>query len=283
MSLRLYVGVAKLPRFGVSVSGDSVDLVERPRGGLSLIVADGPGNGGAAKRVSSMVVARTGALLAEGVRDGAAARSAHDLLFASREGRVSCALTIASADVAEQALVVTRSGDAPAFACQADEVTTTRHTTRLADDVTPLGFGRFSRPSVTVLPLCAGTLLLAGSDGMLAPERLGSAVGLEDRLVALVERTPPRAARTLAAEVMHAVLTATAGRPRDDVTVVVMGVDTDEERLSAGAGQGERAAGKGVASIPSPGPPGEQSRMLTLELEMPLGLSADHGSRRGPT
>lgn len=278
MSLRLYLGVAKLPRFGVSVSGDSVDLVERPRGGLSLIVADGPGNGTAAKRVSSMVVARTGALVAEGVRDGAAARSAHDLLFASRGGRVSCALTIVSADVAEQALVVTRSGDAPAFACQPGAgADGNPATTRLADEVTPLGFGRFSRPAVTVLPLRAGSLLLAGSDGMLAPERLGSAIGLEDRLVSLVERTPPREARRLAAEVMHAVLMAASGRPRDDVTVVVMGVDTEDGRGEPDAVAPSQAEAQVAAAVAS----SEQARMLTLELEMPLEAGPGHGPMQG--
>ncbi len=271
VSLRLYLGVAKLPRFGVSVSGDSVDLVERPRGGLSLIVADGPGNGAAAKRVSSMVVARTAALIAEGVRDGAAARTAHDLLFASREGRVSCALTILSADVAENALVVTRSGDAPAFACQTDEAASgTRSTTRLAEDVVPLGFGRFSRPKVTILPLKAGSLLLAGSDGLLAPERFGEEKGLEDRLVGLVETSRAHRARWLAGEVLEVVLDTTRRRPTDDVTVVALGVDDDESDLDSDEERDAR--------VWSPPNPEDRSRILTLELEMPL--PGVYGSRR---
>lgn len=270
MSLRLYLGVAKLPRFGLSTSGDSVDLVERPRGGLSLIVADGPGNGAAAKRVSSMVVARTAALVAEGVRDGAAARTAHDLLFASREGRVSCALTILSADVAEQVLVVTRSGDAPAFAYQpetgSEEHPRVHRTVRLADDVTPLGFGRFSRPVVTILPLQIGSLLVAGSDGLLAPERLGDATGFEDRIVALMEEANPRDAGRVAVDVLKMVLEASQGRPRDDVTLAVMGVADD------GEGQGGNAVGP-MAETRSgrlPLSAEDRSRMLTLELEMPL-------------
>jgi len=59
----LSVGVSKRAKAGVSMSGDTVEVVERPDGGLSLLLADGQGSGRAAKRISHMVVNKAAALV----------------------------------------------------------------------------------------------------------------------------------------------------------------------------------------------------------------------------
>jgi hypothetical protein len=51
-------------------------VVERPNGGLSVVLADGQSSGRGAKAISLLVVRKVIGLLAEGVRDGAAARAA---------------------------------------------------------------------------------------------------------------------------------------------------------------------------------------------------------------
>ena len=52
-------------------------------------------------------------LLAEGVRDGAAARATHDYLFLQRGGKVSAEFFIVSADLVSQTLVVSRNARCP--------------------------------------------------------------------------------------------------------------------------------------------------------------------------
>ena len=78
--LELQVGVAKVSKYAVSESGDTLEVTERPHGGLSLVLADGQQSGRAAKVISSLVARKAITLLAEGVRDGAAARATHDYL-----------------------------------------------------------------------------------------------------------------------------------------------------------------------------------------------------------
>ena len=73
-----------------------------PTEGLSVVLADGQSSGRGAKAVSMMVVRKVIGLLAEGVRDGAAARAASDALYTEKGGKVSSTLNIASLDMHHQ-------------------------------------------------------------------------------------------------------------------------------------------------------------------------------------
>jgi hypothetical protein len=87
--MEIHISISKIRKYAVSASGDTVEVVERPNGGLSVVIADGQSSGKGAKTVSSMVVRKVIGLLAEGVRDGAAARAASDALCTERGGKVS--------------------------------------------------------------------------------------------------------------------------------------------------------------------------------------------------
>jgi hypothetical protein len=97
--LELQVAVAKVSKYAVGESGDTVEVIERPHGGLSLVVVDGQRSGKSAKTISNIVARKAVALLADGVRDGAAARAAHDYLRTARSGQVSATLNIVSVDL----------------------------------------------------------------------------------------------------------------------------------------------------------------------------------------
>ena len=53
--LEVQVAVAKVSKYAVSESGDSVELIERPHGGLSLVLVDGQRSGKSAKAISNIV------------------------------------------------------------------------------------------------------------------------------------------------------------------------------------------------------------------------------------
>ena len=96
MPLRIeaQLAVAKINKYATEESGDTVEVVERPRGGVSLVMADGQRSGRSAKAISNIVVRKAISLLAEGVRDGAVARATHDYLHLERGGKVSAELTM---------------------------------------------------------------------------------------------------------------------------------------------------------------------------------------------
>ena len=97
--MEINVAVAKINKYAVSESGDTLEIVERPNGGVSVVMADGQTSGRGAKAISTMVVRKVISLLADGVRDGAAARAASDYLYTERDGKVTACLNILSVDL----------------------------------------------------------------------------------------------------------------------------------------------------------------------------------------
>ena len=111
--MEIRIAVAKINKYASSESGDTVETVERPNGGVSVVMADGQSSGKGAKQVSCLVVRKVIGLLSEGVRDGAAARAASDSLFTEKKGKVSATLNILSVDAQTGTLVITRNNPAP--------------------------------------------------------------------------------------------------------------------------------------------------------------------------
>ena len=120
--LNVLVAAAKIAKYATSESGDTLELIERPRGGLSLVLADGQRSGKAAKSISNIVARKAIALLAEGVRDGAVARAAHDYLSTMRGGKVSATLNIVSVDLATETIVISRNSHCPTVVSQAGQL-----------------------------------------------------------------------------------------------------------------------------------------------------------------
>ncbi len=118
--------------------------------GLSVVLADGQTSGRGAKAVSTLVVRKVISLLADGVRDGAAARAASDYLFTERKGKVSATLNILSVDLITNTMVITRNNPAPVFLVREGKIDC------LSGESTPIGTNRNVRPSITELPLEAG-------------------------------------------------------------------------------------------------------------------------------
>ncbi len=216
--LEVQAAVAKVRKYAVSESGDTVEMIERPEGGLSFVLADGQRSGRSAKMVSNLVVRKVVALLAEGVRDGAAARAANDYLRVQRGGKVSADLIIISVDLHSRSLVISRNTRCPVALCIGDELIL------LDDPCETLGFRRTTRPVIREYPLQARISLLAFSDGLLeAGSRRGQRVPYVD-ILKHFHRQDGQNAQRLADEVLSAALALDEGRPLDDTTVLALTV-----------------------------------------------------------
>ena len=151
--MEVRVAMAKTHKYAVSESGDTLELTERPKGGFSLILADGQGSGRAAKQNSNLVVAKAVAMIGEGARDGAVARAVHDVLFAARDGRVSAELLIVSADTATDTLVISRNTACPVLVYANGEATP------LPGEAGPIGVRASTKPRIDILPLAIDTVI----------------------------------------------------------------------------------------------------------------------------
>lgn len=216
--MEVKIAVAKIRKYASSNSGDTVEVVERPQGGLSVVMADGQSSGRGAKIVSNLVVRRVIALLAEGVRDGAAARAASDNLFAERGGKVSATLNIVSIDQQTHTMVITRNNPAPALIAMDNQIKILGETSQ------PVGLRRGTRPVITELPLEPGLVAVIYTDGLVhAGERCGTYLDIPTYLQAFLDEECP-SPELIADSLLEQALRLDDYRPVDDISVVVISV-----------------------------------------------------------
>ncbi|MCJ7716822.1 MAG: serine/threonine-protein phosphatase [Anaerolineales bacterium] len=216
--MEVQIAISKIKKYATSSSGDTAEVIERPNGGMSVVLADGQSSGNGAKWVSSLVVRKVIQLLADGVRDGAAARAASDALFTERGGKVSATLNILSADLESGTLVITRNNPSPVV------ISYDNHIKMLSEESDAVGLRRDTRPLISEIPLDPGLTVVVFTDGLVhAGSYYGDSmdictcvkVELEDEYT-----SPTKIADSL---INHA-LKLDRGRPRDDISIVVLKV-----------------------------------------------------------
>lgn len=212
------IAVAKTNKYAVSESGDTLEVVERPGGGLSVVLADGQSSGRAAKVISMMVVRKVIGLLAEGVRDGAAARAASDYLFSERGGKVSSTLNILSIDLHTKTVVLARNNESPMYLARGEDIE------RIDEPSQSIGVGRNIKPKITEIPLEMGLTVVMYTDGLVhAGTRRGEGMDVGITLRGLLEDGDP-SAQVVADALLAQAMRLDEGRPADDMSVVVLRV-----------------------------------------------------------
>ncbi len=216
--MEVQIAVAKTNKYAVTESGDTLEVVERPNGGLSVVLADGQTSGRGAKAVSMLVVRKVIGLLAEGVRDGAAARAASDLLYTEKQGKVSSTLNIISVDLHTGTVVLTRNNPAPFFIAHGEQVDC------ISTDSSPIGVSRNMRPIISEIPLEPGLVIVLYTDGLVhAGERLGRPMDICTSLKAMLEYQDP-SPQDIADTLLAEAVALDEGRPTDDISAVVLKV-----------------------------------------------------------
>lgn len=225
--LELHVGAAKVAKYATGESGDTVEMIERPQGGISLAMVDGQRSGRAAKLISNLVARKAVSLLAEGVRDGAVARAAHDYLRAHRQGKVSAELSIVSLDLVTRTIVVSRNTHCPVLLLNPSGL----H--RLDAPSEPIGVHGGTKPVISEVPVAADTWVVAFTDGVLhAGRRVGQPFDVADVMLPFVADRAGDAP-ALADAILARAIELDHGRPQDDMTVLVLGVVGNQNRDGA--------------------------------------------------
>jgi len=216
--MEVQLASAKINKYAVSESGDTLEFVERPHGGVSVVLADGQTSGRGAKAVSILVVRKVIGLLAEGVRDGAAARAASDALFTEKNGKVSSTLNIMSVDLHTKTVVLTQNNPAPVLVARGKKIEL------LEPNSKPVGVARNTRPSIAEIPLERGLMVIIFTDGLVhAGELRGKAMDIPATLRELLDGDDLNS-QDIADALLARAMQLDDGRPGDDISVVVMRV-----------------------------------------------------------
>lgn len=218
--MHVKVATAKIKKYASSESGDTVEMIERPQGGFSFVLVDGQRSGRSAKAISNLVARKAVALLGEGVRDGAAARAAHDYLYTYRGGKVQATLNIVSVDLVSRTIVLSRNSHCPTLVVGEKEIQVLDAPSR------PLGIYRHTKPVVLELPLRAPTTVVLFTDGLLAAgQRQGESLDLPGLVTDLACQSEADA-KFIADKLLVRALELDEGRPCDDTSILVLRVDS---------------------------------------------------------
>jgi len=223
MNLQVRIGVAKVAKYASQESGDTFEIIERPQGGLSAVLVDGQRSGRSAKIISNIVARKAISLLGEGVRDGAVARAAHDYLRTHRGGQVSAELQVVSVDLRTRTIVISRNTQCPAWIIQDGQL-------ELFDVPTqPIGIYPNTKPAILELPLQSGMYVVAYTDGLISA---GGRTDCQTALIEILQRGASKSmtAQDLANELLDHALQAEQGRPKDDMSVLVVALLPMENR-----------------------------------------------------
>jgi serine phosphatase RsbU (regulator of sigma subunit) len=217
------VAIAKSEKYASRESGDTVELVERPSGGFSVVMIDGQGSGRAAKTLSLLLSSKAVALLKEGVRDGVVARATHDYLFAFRHGQVSATLDLLSIDLKTRSVVVTRNAQSPMLirdpnGCRVEPINSA-----------PIGLYRWTKPTVKEIPLQTGLRILLFTDGVTHSGMRRGAPPVDFQELASNVLTQDIGSQAIADQVLAHAVERDGGRPFDDIAVVVLSIQDNED------------------------------------------------------
>ncbi len=215
--MEIQVAAAKIGKWATSESGDTLEMIERPHGGFSFVLVDGQRSGRAAKAISNLVARKAVSELAEGVRDGAAARAAHDYLYAYKGGKVSATLNILSVDLVSNTLVLSRNNPCPII------VITASGGFRIFDAPSePVGRRRGTKPQITELDLIIGTTVVVYTDGLESAGARSSKVFDVPEIVRELTTEGHLSAQQLADGLLQRAIAMDKGRPKDDTSVLVL-------------------------------------------------------------
>lgn len=217
--MQVLISINKVAKFGRSDGGDTIEVSERPQGGISIILADGQGSGSGAKRISSMIVNKAVSLIGDGARDGAVARTCHDYLYTLRHGKVSADLNIISIDLNSKTLVVSRNSQTPVLVYHQAE-----GLQQLNAQAPSIGVSPLIRPDVNQFPLTQGLCVALFSDGFL------NAGGNSEQVLSKVrwglEQERPLA--EIGDQVFLEVLELASFRPRDDMSFALLALKEEQ-------------------------------------------------------
>ena len=220
--MQIQVGAAKIGKYATSESGDTLEMVERPQGGLSFVLADGQRSGTAAKTISNLVTSKAIALLSEGVRDGAVARATHDYLFTLRHGKVSATLNIVSVDMTSKTLVLSRNSHCPAII-----QTAPGEQIILNDPAPPIGVHARTKPQIIEMPIAYGMVAVVFTDGVQGSHPTADReIDISSFIDYLYTRYRDQAAvaRPIADALLAEAMNRDDNRPKDDISVLVVAV-----------------------------------------------------------
>lgn len=214
--MELKLAIAKVDKYGAENSGDTVEVIERLNGGISIVLGDGQIDGRNKKYISNIVSHRVIEHISSGVSDGAAIRSASNSIFLEFNGRVQANLNVISVDLQTNRIILLRNTPAPIFLIDNGNVDC------LTAASEPIGGRENISPSIIELQIEPDMAIIAFSDGVM---NAGRNLRQDTDICLIIETLIDEedlSARQIAELLLTRAIRLDNDRPQDNMSVIVL-------------------------------------------------------------
>lgn len=213
--MELQAAISKTARYSSVSQGDKVEIIERPRGGISIIMAEGKLSGHRSRSIAMKTVHSILSLIASGMHDGAASRMVLSNIFEDHKGKAQVSLSIISCDLESQSIVITKNNATPVVTVFEGTAEYLRFDGTVETDHT-------LTPSVFQFEIEEGRDFILVSDGILqAGTQYEQTLDLRVLVESLFEYDEPPV-QEIADAILTQAISQDLGRPHDDMTVTVL-------------------------------------------------------------
>ncbi|NLC29418.1 MAG: SpoIIE family protein phosphatase [Chloroflexi bacterium] len=111
--MEIQAAISKIDRYSSDEQGNKVEIIERPNGGISIIMAEGKLSGRRSKAITIKAVHDVLYLISEGVPDGASARQVLSHIHSEHGEKAIVNISIISCDLRSKTIVITKNNHVP--------------------------------------------------------------------------------------------------------------------------------------------------------------------------
>lgn len=212
-NLKLTTGIARLPKYGCSVSGDSFTFMNGGNGKYTLALSDGMGSGYGAAAQSKATVNMLESLLESGFDKDMAVSLVNSVLVLKSDGDTSCTIDLSIIDLFSGEVEFIKIGAAPTYIKKNGRVDIIRSASL------PAGILPGIDAELAHRKVGGGDMVIMVTDGII--DSLTSDEPGERRLMKLIQEFESLNPQQMADEILTEASTCCDNKPCDDLTVLV--------------------------------------------------------------
>ena len=214
--MEIKIAIAKIDKHGSSNSGDTIEITERPNGGISIVMADGKIDNQDSKAISNLVVHRVIDQISQGVRDGASIRSAASSLYTDHQGRIQANLNVLSVDLQTDTIIISRNNPVPVFLIREEKADC------LSSESDQIGKVEEVTSTIVEIPIQPDMAVVLYSDGVYhAGQHDQPSMDICTVIETLFEEQEPTA-KELADFLLNRAIRLDNNKPQDDMSIIVL-------------------------------------------------------------
>ncbi|MBP7213243.1 MAG: SpoIIE family protein phosphatase [Anaerolineaceae bacterium] len=215
--MEIEAAISKIDRHASNEQGNKVEIIERPNGGISIIMAEGRLHGKRSKALTMKAVHNVLSLIAEGVNDGASARVILTRIKNEHIEKALVNISIISCDLQSGTIVITKNNAIPVLVYESGKSRFLPLDASLESDPFDSVVYQFEfKPEETFILISKG-IQSAGS-------HTDNPIDLTTAIDSIYDDDEEPNVQKVADTLLKQAIAFDGGRPRDDMTVIVLKV-----------------------------------------------------------